>query len=474
MVIEKQERDAIFYNFTKSLCPKCRKPIDAQIFVKKKKVIMRKRCKDHGWFEALLSTDFETYRYWERFNKPGTIPLEFQTEVKEGCPTDCGLCPSHQQHTCLGILEITNSCNFACPVCFASSVKGSMHKHLDLTTVKSMVDTLIRSEGIVDLIQISGGEPTIHPDILNIVEYIKSTGKIKRIMLNSNGRKFSKDLEFCKKLKVAGLKHVYLQFDGFSPEALKKIRGNSDLIPEKLKAIENLTRVGIKVTLVMTIIKGVNDHEIGKVITFMHETPGVLGLAFQPIFAEGRLGQFYDPMDHLTMPDILERIEEQTDHLYVKDDFFPIPCPYPHCSGATFSYLDPETKELTTLKRLVEIEDYLDYFKDTIVPDPESAIRDALEKVFSFSTSPGSKKLVEGYCQACGIDLNIEAIVDSLQKYADHVRMITIKPFMSVWDVDIKRLMKCCVHEVLPDGKIMPFCAYNILYRDKYYEEYFR
>ncbi len=146
----------IFYDFTKSLCPKCRKPIDAQIFVKKKKVIMRKRCKDHGWFEALLSTDFETYRSWERFNKPGTMPLEFQTEVKEGCPTDCGLCPSHQQHTCLGILEITNSCNFECPVCFASSVKGSKHKHLDLTTVKSMVDTLIRSEGIVDLVQISG------------------------------------------------------------------------------------------------------------------------------------------------------------------------------------------------------------------------------------------------------------------------------------------------------------------------------
>ncbi|HDZ16805.1 MAG TPA: radical SAM protein, partial [archaeon] len=247
MVIEKQERDAIFYNFTKSLCPKCRKPIDAQIFVKKKKVIMRKRCKDHGWFEALLSTDFETYRYWERFNKPGTIPLEFQTEDKEGCPTDCGLCPSHQQHTCLGILEITNSCNFACPVCFASSEKGRNHKHLDLTIVKRMVDTLIRSEGIVDLVQISGGEPTIHPDIINIVEYIKSTGKIKRIMLNSNGRKFSKDLDFCKKLKAAGLKHVYLQFDGFNPEALKKIRGNSDLIPEKLKAIENLTRVGIKV-----------------------------------------------------------------------------------------------------------------------------------------------------------------------------------------------------------------------------------
>ncbi len=435
---------------------------------------MRKRCKDHGWFEALLSTDFETYRSWERFNKPGTMPLEFQTKVKEGCPTDCGLCPAHQQHTCLGILEITNACNFECPVCFASSVNGPKQKHLDLTTVKSMVDTLIKSEGIVDLIQISGGEPTLHPKIINILEYIKNTGKIKRIMLNTNGRKFSKNLEFCKKLQVAGLKHVYLQFDGFSQESLKKIRGNSDLIPEKVKAIENLTQVGVKVTLAMTIIKDVNDHEIGKVINFMHETPGVLGLALQPVFAEGRLMPFYDPMDHLTMPDILERIEDQTNHLYLKDDFFPIPCPYPHCSGATFSYRDPETKELTTLKRLVEIEDYLDYFKDTIVPDPESTIKDALEKVFSFSTSPGSKKLVEGYCQACGIDLNIEAIVDSLRKYADHVRMITIKPFMSVWDVDIKRLMKCCVHEVLPDGKIMPFCSYNILYRDKYHETYFR
>ena len=185
---KKKDRESIFYNLTRSICPECKKTIDAQILVKDNKVIMRKYCQDHGWFEALMSSDFENYREWERYNKPGTLPLEFQTEVVRGCPDDCGLCSSHQQHTCLGLLEITQSCNFDCPVCFASAGTDQQHQHLSFETVKQMIHTLLKSEGKVELIQISGGEPTVHPQILDIIAYAKNTGRIHTILLNSNGR----------------------------------------------------------------------------------------------------------------------------------------------------------------------------------------------------------------------------------------------------------------------------------------------
>ena len=154
----------------------------------------------------------------------------------------------------------------------------------------------------------------------------------------------------------------------------------------------------------MTVVKGVNDDEIGEIIKFIHKTPAITSLSLQPVFAEGRLEKYYDPMDHLTLPDIIERIESQTDKLYQKSDFFPIPCPYPHCSGVTFSYQDPETNEFTTIKRLVEVEDYLDYFKNSLLPDVAGKIKEALEGLFSFSASLGSQELAKDYCNASGID----------------------------------------------------------------------
>ncbi len=471
--IQKEDRKGVFYNLTRSVCPTCKKTIDAQILVRENKVIMKKHCQEHGWFEALLSSDFENYREWERYNKPGTMPLQFQTEVAKGCPDDCGLCSAHQQHTCLGILEITQSCNFDCPVCFASAGTTLKHKHLDFDTIKTMVATLLYSEGLVELVQISGGEPTIHPEILDILEYVRGTGQIKTIMINSNGRKFAQSEKFCKDAKKAGLNGVYLQFDGFKSSTYKELRGNETLLQEKLKAIENLSKANLTITLSMTVVKGVNDDEIGTVIKFIHKKSAINGLSLQPVFAEGRLEKYYDPMDHLTLPDILGRIEEQTGELYKKSDFFPIPCPYPHCSGVTFSYQDPETGEFTTIKRLIEVVDYLDYFKNSVIPDVAGTIKEALEGLFSFSTSPGSQELAQDYCNACGIDLNLESIQESLGSYIENVKMITIKPFMSAWDVDVKRLMKCCVHEVLPDKKIMPFCSYNIKYRQSYYDKYF-
>ncbi|MFX0113091.1 MAG: radical SAM protein [Candidatus Hodarchaeota archaeon] len=188
---EKISQDGIFYNLTRSICPTCKSVIDAQIIVRGKEVYMRKRCKEHGWFESLISSDFTFYRYAELFNKPGTIPFEFQTKVQDGCPLDCGLCSEHKQHTCLGILEITSKCNMNCPICFAETGSRSEGHHLSLRTIRSMIDTLLQSEGPAEIIQLSGGEPTLHPDLLTILHRLKKFG-IKKILINTNGRNLRK------------------------------------------------------------------------------------------------------------------------------------------------------------------------------------------------------------------------------------------------------------------------------------------
>jgi len=460
------EKESLFYNLTRSICPKCKRTINAQILIEDNKVFMKKRCPDHGWFKSLISSDFEYYKIVERFNKPGLKKSTYQTEVEKGCPDDCGICTEHKQHTCLALIEINSKCNMNCNVCFAeTSDKGV---NLPFEVVNRMIETLVKSEHEIELIQISGGEPTIHPDFFQIIETCKESG-VKTVMVNTNGRKFASSTDFATKTKEAGVNAIYLQFDGFKKRTYEKIRGDPNLLQEKLRAIQNLAEVGLSVTLVMTIVEGINDDEIGEVINFMHKTKGITGLSLQPYFDEGRLIQEYDPLNHITLPDILLKIETQTKGLYVKNDFFPIPCPDPHCSACTFSYIDPETKEFTTIRRLVDIEDYLDFFTNTTLPsNAEIAIRDALEGLFSMTTTPGSKELVEGYCVACGIDFNLESIKSALDDYIEHLKMITIKPFQSAWDLDVKRLMKCCIHEVLPDGKIMPFCAYNAIYRDNY------
>ena len=136
----KQDADYVFYELTRSICPECRRVIDAHILIRDNKVYMRKRCPDHGIFEALVYGDAQLYTNSSRFNKPGTIPLEFATEMDHGCPHDCGLCPDHQQHACLGIIEVNSACDMACPLCFAEAGPGF---NLTLEEVEDILDHFV-------------------------------------------------------------------------------------------------------------------------------------------------------------------------------------------------------------------------------------------------------------------------------------------------------------------------------------------
>ena len=179
-------------DFTRSICPICKVLVDAQIFQKDKKIIMKKRCSDHGLFECLISSDADMYNRAFRFNKPGTLPREFATKVDKGCPYDCGLCPDHQQHSCVGIIEVTENCNLRCPTCFSDSTVG---KSLDLKTVRFMLDSFVRYEGSPEVLMLSGGEPTVHPKLNEIIAMAKDKG-MKYVMLNTNGVRIANDESF--------------------------------------------------------------------------------------------------------------------------------------------------------------------------------------------------------------------------------------------------------------------------------------
>ena len=454
----KTDADYVFFELTRSICPECRKVIDAKILLRDNKVYMRKRCPDCGPFEALVYGDAQMYTAQARYNKPGTIPLAFGTDIERGCPHDCGLCPDHQQHACLGIIEVNSACNMNCPLCFSEARPGF---NLTLEEVEAILDDFVRTEGSPEIIQFSGGEPTIHPLIIDFVNAAKSRG-IGSVMINTNGKRIAHDDAFLAQLAEVR-PSLYFQFDGFDSNTYRVLRGEPDLAEEKIRALDRLASVGLSATLVPAIERGVNEHEIGRIIEFALNHPAVRGINFQPAFHAGRHVQ-HDPMQRMTIPDILTMIEKQTSGKFVATDFVPVPCCFPTCNSVTYAVVDGDN--VVPIPRLVNVHDYLDYITNRAIPDFSREIQGALEGLWSSSSVPGSEKSADQVkisCQACGIP---DAI--TVGDIADKVIMIMLQDFMDPWTFNQKNLMKCCKEFLLPGGKQIPFCAYNTVgYREQ-------
>src|SRR5438128_6763092 len=318
--MQKTDADYVFYELTRSICPECRRVIDAQIVLRDRKVYMRKRCPVCGPFEALVYGDADAYVANGKYNKPGTIPLAHGSAVDRGCPYDCGLCPDHQQHTCLGIIEVNSACNMSCPLCFSTAGPGFS---LTLEEVEAMLDEFVRTEGTPEVVQFSGGEPTIHPQIIEFVKAAQARG-IRFVMINTNGRRIARDDEFVAQL--AEVKpSLYFQFDGFGRGTSLALRGEADIVDEKIRALDRLAAAGLDVTIVPAIERDVNEHEIGSIVDFAISHRAVRGINFQPAFHAGR-HPHHDPLRRITIPDILRLIETQTAGTFLGSDFIPVPC----------------------------------------------------------------------------------------------------------------------------------------------------
>jgi tetraether lipid synthase len=457
----KRDADHVFHELTRSICPDCRRVIDAQVLLRDGRVYMRKRCPDHGLFEALVYSDAAAYVRNARFNKPGTIPLAFTHEVRDGCPHDCGLCPDHQQHVCLGIIEVNSACNMDCPLCFANAGPGF---NLTLAEVEEILDDLVRTEGRPEVVQFSGGEPSIHPQIVEMLRMAKDKG-VRHVMLNTNGKRIAHDDAFVARLAEVR-PSIYFQFDGFEERTCELIRGEPGILPEKLRALDRLASTGCKVVLVPAIERGVNEHEVGRIVRFGLEHPAVFGINFQPAFHAGRHGG-HDPLQRMTIPDVVALIDSQTDGLLRTSDFVPVPCCFPTCNAVTYAYVDGTT--VLPLTRVLEVEDYLDYISNRAVPDLGAELRRALEGLWSSSAVPGEEKAASDFalsCAACdlaGLDLG---------EIGNRMFMVMLQDFMDPWTFNQKNLMKCCKEFLLPGGHQIPFCSYNSVgYREQAREQ---
>ncbi|HDY75396.1 MAG TPA: radical SAM protein, partial [Candidatus Marinimicrobia bacterium] len=401
---------------TRSLCSQCLSVVDAKILkTDDNRIILRKWCPEHGFESCLLHSDAEWYFHAQKFNRPGDIPLKFATGVDCGCPYDCGVCPDHEQHMCLGLIDITDACNMSCPTCF-SNTNGSAYMTMD--QIRSTLDGFIEQEGVGAVVQFSGGEPTVHPQIVEVVKEAVAR-PIEVVMINTNGIRIAQDENFVKRLvDVSDHKlEIYLQFDGFNDEVSQKIRGTK-MTNLKMKAIDNMLKHGLPVNLAAVIQRGVNEDQIGKIVDFGIKTKGIRGVNFQPAFFAGRYDHDFNPMDRVTNTEIMDRLEEQTNGMFRKTDFLPLPCSHPSEIAMTYAYI--KGKKVKPIPRFINLEPYMAQFTNTIFTDPRPIYKKAIEGLWSASSSFNSIKTLYDFSCVCGIPVKKDFFsLEGRQKIAD-------------------------------------------------------
>lgn len=465
------ESAEVFHSFSKGMCPVCRELVDGARVIRGGKVYLRKRCPTHGASEALISGDADWFLQSLTYIKAGSVPLKHSTEVERGCPYDCGLCPDHEQHSCLPIIEISNHCNLECPICI---VQNKDNYQMSRAEFAATIDGLIEKEGQLDTVNISGGEPTIHPEFLDFLD-LALRPEIARVSVSTNGLRIAQDFSFCEELARRGI-YVSLQLDALHNPSLRQLRGGGDHASAKQKALDNLERAGVRTTIVSTVARGVNDHEVGEAVRLLYERDFILSLMFQPAAYTGTGGSEFgphDPLDTITIPDIVAACEAQTEGALRASDFLPLPCSHPSCFGLTY-LLKTETG-FVPFPRFIELQQYLELISNrgTIRPDAklEEAIRGAIDCLWSGSGQvPDSDAILHSMRHLLRLMYPSDRVIEleeQLRIGEASVKTIFIHAFMDEHTFEVDRIKKCCTHYALPDGRLMPGCAYNMFYRHK-------
>lgn len=450
-------RPYLFYDVVVSICSKCLQKIEAKTVFQDGKVYLLKRCPEHGHERVLIADDVDYYRRSrEVFIKPPEMPLVYNTPVRWGCPYDCGLCTDHEQHSCLTLVEVCDYCNLRCPVCYASS-GPERQQFRDLALIEKMLDAVVRNEGRPDVVQLSGGEPTLHPDFFQIIELAKSR-PIRHLMVNTNGVRIAQEEDFVRRLAECKEDfEVYLQFDSFERDALISLRG-ADLRRVREQAIDRLNHYNISTNLVVMLKKGLNDHEIGKIVDYALQQPAIRGVTLQPIQDAGRLEGFNPATDRLTLTEVRRKILEQSS-VFKPEDIIPVPC---HPDSLAMAYALKLDGKITPLTSMIPPEVLINAGRNTILYEQEEAVRQNLFRLFATNHSPrsGAGSLRELLCCLP------QVLVPERLGYENVFRVI-IMQFIDAHSFDVRSVKKTCVHIVHPDGRLIPFDTYNLFYRDE-------
>ena len=466
---------------TESICPECRKRIDAWIISDKDRIYIEKECKTHGRFQDVVWSNKKDYDRAETFKYDGDGLDNPQTKTNKGCPFDCGICPQHKSSTLLGIVDLTNRCNLKCPICFAHAADSKDIYGPSREQVFSMLENLRNNRPWpAPALQFSGGEPTLREDLPEFIQTAKKLGFI-HVEVNTNGIKLSQSIEYCRTLKEAGVDTIYLQFDGLTPDVYKWTRGR-DLVDTKMKAIENCRRAGMKsIVLVVTLIKGVNESQLGDIIRFAADNFDVIRcINVQPLSFAGRTPEEDLNKYRITIPDFMKCVEEQTDGKILAADFYPIPCvvpiskaagvlikekfpeftAHPHCGMATYFFLDHG--KIVPINRYADVDKFLNSMRD--VHDRASKGHKFLAKLKLLASLRYLKlRMLRKYLWPILKKGSFEALEEI------HYKMILLSSmhFMDVYNFDCDRASRCVIHYAVPDGRLIPFCSYNNLgYRE--------
>jgi hypothetical protein len=483
---------------TRSICPDCFlkdgkvRIIDASIVEKNGRVMYEKTCEKHGKFEDVYWGDFELYKKFERFSVDGKGLDNPVTRRSKGCLLDCGLCDEHYTTTVLANIDLTNRCNFHCPICFANAAEAGYVFEPSLEEIRNMMRVLREERPApTPAIQFSGGEPLIREDVIEITRMAKEFG-FTQIQVATNGLKLAESLEFTRKLKEAGMNTVYLQFDGVKPETYEKTRGFNAL-PAKLKAIENCRKVDLQVVLVPTLVKGVNDDQVGDMIEFSAKNVDVVrGLNVQPVAFTGRIDRSKLKKQRITIPDFIKLVEEQTNGVITRDDFYPVPWPVPvsrllsllkgspqteftchaHCGAATYVFV--EDGNMIPITRFFDADGFYEFLKGLV---EEYEGKRLIKARISLKLLRNIGKFIDEDKKPKWLDLkklifNIvfrgtRGALDAFHSKNVRSLLIGCMHFQDPYNLDLNRVCRCCIHYAIPDGRIIPFCSYNTIWRPK-------
>ena len=445
-----QDKETIL-GITESLCPECLQRIKAKRVEVNHTVYLEKTCKDHGDFCTVIWRGQPSYRSWSVAKLPSRPPV-CATNISQGCPFDCGLCPDHRQHTCCVLLEVTKRCNLHCPICFAKA--GSEESDPDRTTIENWYRLLLKSGGPYN-IQLSGGEPTLRDDLPEIIASGRSLG-YDFIQVNTNGLRLARDYSYVKRLKEAGLSCVFLQFDGTNDEIYEKLRGTA-LLAEKQAAITNCVKLQLGVVLVPTLVPGVNTQNIGSIIQYaIEQMPTVRGVHFQPVSYFGRYPQEPSDRERITIPEVINKIVKQTGGKFQIEDFRPPRGENAYCSfhGNFVLMNNGELKAWSNAGSK-------GCCQPQIAAVEARKARTFVAKRWS-APQKAERRDIENKEEKYGDDINVgsmDAFLDRVEKYSF---CISGMAFQDVWNLDLDRLRECFIHVVSPDSRIIPFCAYNL------------
>ncbi len=470
---------------TESLCPECLKKIPAEIIEEEGNVFLQKKCKAHGFFKEIYWSNAKLFKKFCQFEETGFFPENPVVEVSKGCPFDCGLCKLHESQTLLSVVDVTNRCNLKCHYCFANSAVAGYLYEPSFEEIESILDNLRNQKPLANFaVLFSGGEPTIRKDFPEIVKMARDKG-FTQILVATNGITIAKDLELAKRLSENGVSNIYLKCNGLSKET------NVENFSYMKKIMENGRKAGLQFTLVPTVINGFNDHEIFSIVKFALDNIDIVrAVNFQPISFCGRMSPRKRSKQRFTIPDLIKTIETQSKGLIREEGFFPIPSvvplsvlaeqlleekqvmlsAHPACGAASYLFLDKGN--VIPICNFLDIDNFIkDLYNLTSEKNGKGVVHKVLtlDKLRRVLNKNVIKDKVPPFLDFNKLFLDLfKGDFDSLTEFHEKSLFLGVMHFQDPYNMDMDRVKKCVIHYATPEGKIIPFCAYNSVgYREE-------